>query len=98
MAKDEISAEKILAVLVRSEPRDVFDLYFLLTKLRVTPDVELINRKLGLYKKTFSKKELVRAISVFEASFSQQMRRLADPRLTPSIGDVVKTVKKAFPD
>ncbi len=51
--EDEIFAEKVRAILTRNKPRDLYDLWFLL-KRGVKPDMNLINKKLRIYKVKFS--------------------------------------------
>ncbi len=53
---EEILAEKVRAILSRNKPRDVYDLWFLL-KRGAKIDFGLINKKLKLIGKKFSKKE-----------------------------------------
>lgn len=53
MQEKEILAEKVRAVLTRMKPRDVYDLWFLLTRKNVTFDHTLINKKLKLYNLKF---------------------------------------------
>jgi len=48
LKKEEILAEKIRALFVREKPRDLFDLWFLLTK-KVSPDSDLIKKKFKIY-------------------------------------------------
>ncbi len=57
MPLHELFAEKIRMVMIRDKPRDVYDIWFLLDK-NTKVDLKIINKKLRLYQKTFSKKEL----------------------------------------
>lgn len=61
---EEIMAEKIRAVLVRIRGRDVFDLWFMLSK-KVPVDWSLVNKKMSLYKKTANLKKLITKIEAF---------------------------------
>ncbi|HAR37076.1 MAG TPA: hypothetical protein DCR87_09325 [Acidobacteria bacterium] len=61
---EEMLAEKIRAVLTRCRGRDVFDFWFLLSK-RVPVDWNLVNKKMTIYKKKVSKKDLLRALEGF---------------------------------
>ena len=61
MSEKEMLAEKIRALLTRNQARDLFDIHFLLNK-NIEIDMGLINRKLDYYKKTFDKKEFVKAV------------------------------------
>jgi predicted nucleotidyltransferase component of viral defense system len=61
----EILAEKIRALLVRSKPRDLFDLWFLLTK-GILIDEKMVRRKLKLYPNIkFGKEQLVMIINKY---------------------------------
>ncbi len=52
MQVQEVLAEKIRALFVRAAPRDLYDVWFLLSK-GVEPRLSLIDRKLKLYEKKF---------------------------------------------
>jgi len=47
---DDIAANKLVALLDRSEPKDVFDLYFIFTKTKITPVnlIKLTKKKFGI--------------------------------------------------
>jgi len=49
MPEKEILAEKVRAILTRQKPRDVYDLWFLLTRRNIVFDSNLIDKKLALY-------------------------------------------------
>ena len=55
--------------------RDLYDLWFLLGK-GVEPDLELINRKLGLYDKVYSHEDMVEGITVLEGSWKKDLGAL----------------------
>ena len=54
--KEEILAEKIIALIIRGKARDLYDISFLLKK-EIPLDDNLINKKLSYYKKTFDEEE-----------------------------------------
>jgi len=58
---EEVLAEKIRAVLMRVRGRDIFDLWFLLTK-QVPINWQLVNKKMSLYKKKTSPEQLIKKI------------------------------------
>jgi hypothetical protein len=60
MNLEEIFAEKVRALLTRKrvKARDVYDLYYLMRYKNMRPNLSLINTKLKLYSKEFSKDEL----------------------------------------
>lgn len=63
LSQEELMAEKIRALFVRGKPRDLFDLWFLLTK-KVSIDQKMIEKKLKLYPKLgFSLQHLKKIIS-----------------------------------
>ena len=49
MSEEEILAEKVRAILTRQKPRDVYDIWFLLTKRKIVFDPNLIGKKLAIY-------------------------------------------------
>lgn len=61
---DEILAEKVRALLTRKrvKARDVYDIYYLIRFRGVKPNDMLIDRKLKLYSKKFSKREMMEKI------------------------------------
>lgn len=62
LSAEEIMAEKIRALFVRGKPRDLFDLWFLLTK-KIKINQDLIRKKFKLYSSlSFSKEKLMKII------------------------------------
>lgn len=61
---EELLAEKIRAILVRIRGRDIFDLWFMLSK-KISIDWNLVNKKMALYKKKADLKELIKKIEKF---------------------------------
>lgn len=72
LSYEEIMAEKIRALFIRGKPRDLFDLWFLLSKkIRLRED--LIKKKFKLYPKlSYSKKKLKDTILSFDR---QELKR-----------------------
>lgn len=65
LSDEEIMAEKLRALFIRGKPRDLFDLWFLLTK-KVAINKEFIEKKFSLYEEVhFSRKELKERIQAF---------------------------------
>lgn len=58
---EEIMAEKIRAVLTRVRGRDLFDLWFLMSK-RVPIDWKLVNLKMAYYKEKADLKKIIKAV------------------------------------
>ena len=61
---EEILAEKIREVITRKRERDIFDLYFLLSK-GVSIDWNLVNKKIKYYKKIVNLEKLIKRIKDF---------------------------------
>lgn len=61
---EELLAEKVRAVLTRKRGRDIFDLYFILSR-KIPIDWKLINKKMALYKKKANLEKLTKAIREF---------------------------------
>jgi predicted nucleotidyltransferase component of viral defense system len=61
LAAKEILAEKIRALIIRGKGRDVFDLWYLLSK-RIVIDWNLVNLKMSFYDKKTDVKELTNII------------------------------------
>ena len=57
MQEREILAEKVRAIFTRTKPRDIYDLWFLVAKKNIILDLELVNRKLSLYRLKFDIKK-----------------------------------------
>ncbi len=55
MKLQEIGAEKVRAILTRDEPKDLVDLYFIISKVKIP--LTLINEKLKFYKTKFTKRK-----------------------------------------
>jgi predicted nucleotidyltransferase component of viral defense system len=60
----EIMTEKIRAIFTRTRGRDIFDLYFLLSKKHPI-DWNLVNKKMALYKKKANLAQLIERIEKF---------------------------------
>ena len=61
LAIEELAAEKVRAILTRAKGRDVFDLYFILSK-KTFLDWRLVNKKMVLYKRKADLNQLKKII------------------------------------
>ncbi len=61
----EILAEKIRALMVRTRGRDLYDLWFLLTK-EIALDWKMAGEKMKLYKKFVSKEDIIERVRAFD--------------------------------
>lgn len=72
MNENEIFAEKIRAFLMREKARDLYDIWFLLNK-EIVIDLNLIEKKLELYNKSFSTKLLKKKIELSERTWEKDL-------------------------
>lgn len=86
---EELLAEKVRAVLTRTRGRDIFDLYFLLSK-KVPIDWKLVNKKMALYKKTADIKKLIKAVEDFP---QEEIKEDLTKFLPLTHRDLVKKIK-----
>ncbi|MDO8339619.1 MAG: nucleotidyl transferase AbiEii/AbiGii toxin family protein [Candidatus Burarchaeum sp.] len=88
MAKEEIAAEKVRALLSRKSARDLFDLYFLVHQ-KTGLDRALVDEKLRYYGVTFEFAQLEKKVGRIEEIWKTEMSELT-PALLP-----YETVAKA---
>jgi predicted nucleotidyltransferase component of viral defense system len=72
---EHLMAEKVRALLVRGKPRDLYDVWLLLSQ-GVSPDQALIKRKLALYEMAFSAEALEEALTRVQADWERDLRPL----------------------
>jgi predicted nucleotidyltransferase component of viral defense system len=89
----EILAEKVRALMWRGKARDLYDLWFLLKK-NVTPDVDLINKKLEYYNLKFNKEEFFQKIKDIEKVWEKELKPLVN--VLPSFETIKKEVTEKF--
>lgn len=91
MDPEEILAEKIRAILWRTKPRDVYDLWFLLRK-NVSVDIDLINKKLNYYKMVFELGNLKRKLEMTRKMWKNDLKQIV--AFVPDFDAVNKDVLK----
>lgn len=87
---EEMLAEKIRAILTRCRGRDIFDLWFLLSK-KVSIDWNLINKKMAIYKKKVSQEDLSKALEEFP---QDEIKTDLTKFLPTSHRNLIKEIKK----
>lgn len=75
LTPEHLLAEKIRALLVRSKPRDLYDIWLLLGR-GMLPDRSLVERKLALYEMPFSVEALEVALARVRADWERDLRPL----------------------
>jgi hypothetical protein len=92
----EVVAEKVRALLRRRAVRDLYDLWYLLIRKEVAPDLALIDRKLSFYETTFDVSELERSLSGLESAWETELPSVvlgSVPPLAQAKADVLRTLK-----
>jgi len=75
MNQKEILAEKYRAIMTRTKGRDLYDFWFLLNK-KVDFSIQLIQKKLKLYKETYQPQEFIKRINNWnEKELDQDVRK-----------------------
>jgi predicted nucleotidyltransferase component of viral defense system len=75
LTPEHVLAEKVRALLMRSKPRDLYDIWLLLNQ-GVAPDRALIARKLELYETAFSPQAVEEAVARVRADWERDLRPL----------------------
>jgi len=81
LALDHLLAEKLRALLVRGQPRDLYDIWLLLRQ-GVEPDLALVERKLALYDRVWKREALEEAIERIRAGWERDLCPLL-PQFVP---------------
>lgn len=76
MALDEVAAEKIRAILTREKPRDLYDLWHLVTNKRPVFRERLANAKLAYYRKRFSSRTLLARARKLSPAYKRELPSL----------------------
>ena len=81
MQENEILAEKVRAILTRTKPRDVYDLWFLLTKKNAVVDLGMINKKMSLYNLKFDRNNFLKRIDEMKGLWNIDLKNLVIGKL-----------------
>ena len=65
MSWEEIFAEKIRALMTRAKGRDLFDIWYLLSK-GIAIDMKMVSKKMELYNKQIKKEDIINKIKSFK--------------------------------
>jgi hypothetical protein len=86
---EHLMTEKVRALLMRSKPRDLYDVWLLLHR-GTQPDLALIERKLALYGRAWESDALGEALEQVRAAWERDLRPLL-PQFVP-YQDVRETI------
>ncbi len=76
MSQEEILAEKFRAILTRLKARDIYDLWFLLVKKRVSFNLELVNNKLSIYDMKFHIQDFKDRVNKMKGLWNTDLKNL----------------------
>lgn len=95
MAKEEIAAEKIRAILTRASARDLYDLHFLFRQ-NVLPARGLVDAKLGWFGKKYSFTEFKEKAGALRSEWSRELRSLVaqQPDFETVLKETLRTASK----
>ena len=88
---EEIAAEKIRCIMTREKPRDIYDLWFI-SKKNITIDISLLNKKLKIYRLTFSYKKFMEKVNEKQNMWKRDLQDLIIGTL-PKFNDVANEIK-----
>lgn len=74
MSLDEVLSEKIRAITVRGTARDLYDTWYLLKKKMIKPNLNLINKKLYFYNRSFDKNVFCNKVDKMEKYWYQELK------------------------
>ena len=67
-------SEKIRAIMTSIKPRDVFDVYFILSKGEIF-SIEFVNKKLAFYKESFDKQHFIEKLKEKKGLWEKELRK-----------------------
>lgn len=91
MNLQEITAEKIRAIMTRNKARDLYDLHFLLCKKNVELDWNLVQTKLNLYNLKTNPQELEEKMSAYAKTWKNELKPLL--QTTPDFEQTLNEIK-----
>lgn len=95
MNEEELVAEKLRTVMVRSKSRDVFDLWFLLKK-GISVDYKMLEKKMQKSGVNFSKSKLMERIELRGKAWETDLKHLVIGTLPP-FAQVKKEIQERLP-
>ena len=74
MNLNEVGAEKIRAILTRENGRDIYDLFYMISRKNILLDTALINKKFAFYNLTFDSDAFIKKIESRSTLFVKEMK------------------------
>ncbi len=91
MELDEVSSEKVRAVYTRKKARDIYDLYYLITRKKVNFDLNLINKKLEYYGIKFDLNTFLQNLREQEKYFKKELENIVMDNI-PDINEIINII------
>lgn len=92
MSREEIITEKVRAIIKRDRPRDIYDLWYLLSQeVAIRPD--WIQEKLAFYKIKFSKEVFFESLNKYDKNWNTMQQLTKE---VPDLKDVLELIKEKF--
>jgi predicted nucleotidyltransferase component of viral defense system len=93
MGLEEVSAEKVRAILTRNKPRDIYDLYYLISVKKIKFNKKLIEEKLKYYNETFNKTLFLERLNKMKKDYKKELEYLIKGEL-PKFELVLNIIEK----
>ncbi len=91
MDLNEVLSEKIRAIYIRKKPKDVYDLYYLLSKKDVYCDLYMVNKKLEYYNIKFDLNTFENKLNSQKGTFNKELKNLVLDNL-PEINTIIPEI------
>lgn len=93
MSIDEVAAEKVRALLTRKKARDVYDLFFLISKRKAAFDRGMVDEKLEYYKMKFPQSAFLEKLAEKEKIWDAELKPMVFGELPP-FAKASETIRK----
>lgn len=91
MNLDEVGAEKVRAILTSDKSRDIYDLFYLITRKGINFNPVLVNEELAFYSMDFDSTAFMKKLESMGSSFSRELKPIVLGDL-PDFAFVRKTI------
>ncbi len=96
MSLAEVGSEKVRAILTRKKARDIYDLFYLIDKKRISFKRDLVTKKLEHYENGFSKATFLEEVKGRKQSYSNELSSIVFDDL-PDFDEIEKALGSWIP-
>ncbi len=93
MNLDEVGSEKVRAIITRQKARDIYDLYYLISKKGIKFKDGLVNKKLEYYKIVFSNAGFIKELKHRKETYLRELKGIVFDEI-PAFNEVERTLDK----